>query len=99
MMLSLSSSLMYPPYDINVAIYPARSSENPFFPHPHPIPPLEGEDNFLSLRERIKVRVGIFMYLCKPPAHDGSLEVHLCPETIDCNRVITRITTCIGYNL
>jgi len=31
--------------------------------HPHPTPPLEGEGNFLSFRERIKVRVGIFMCL------------------------------------
>ena len=34
--------------------------------HPHPAPPLEGEGNFLSLRERIKVRVGIFIILCEP---------------------------------
>jgi len=46
----------------------------PLLPHPHPIPPLEGEGSFLSLRERIKpalrefegVRVGIFMPLCEP---------------------------------
>src|SRR3990172_7349676 len=39
--------------------------------HPLPVPPLEGEGNFLSLRERIKpalrefegVRVGIFIIL------------------------------------
>ena len=40
--------------------------------HPHPIPPLEGEGNFLSLRERIKVRVGIFKHLCEHMGHDGS---------------------------
>ena len=50
------------------------SSENALFTHPHPIPPLEGEGNSLSLRERVRpvlrevegVRVGIFMPLCEP---------------------------------
>ena len=31
-----------------------------------PDPPLEGEGNSLSLRERVRVRVGIFMPLCEP---------------------------------
>src|SRR3972149_3581644 len=46
----------------------------PLLTHPHPIPPLEGEGNSLSLRERVRpvlrefegVRVGIFMPLCEP---------------------------------
>ena len=46
----------------------------PLLTHPHPDPPLEGEGNFLSLRERIKpalrevegVRVGIIIILCEP---------------------------------
>ena len=37
----------------------------PLLIHPHPIPPLEGEGNFLSLRERIKVRVGIFIIISR----------------------------------
>jgi len=35
----------------------------PYLPHPRPNPPLEGEGTFLlSIRERIKVRVGKFSY-------------------------------------
>src|SRR3990172_10257922 len=48
--------------------------EIPLLTHPHPIPPLEGEGTFLSLRERIKpvlrevegVRVGILVAHCFP---------------------------------
>jgi len=43
------------------------SFETPYLPHPHPDPPLEREGikRFLSLRERIKVRVGlIFIFHC-----------------------------------
>src|SRR3989337_73913 len=43
------------------------SSENT---HPHPDPPLEGEGNSLSLRERVRVRVGILMSLCELQAHE-----------------------------
>src|SRR4030065_18021 len=38
----------------------------PLLTHPHPDPPLEGEGNSLSLRERGRVRGGIFIILCEP---------------------------------
>jgi len=47
---------MYPPYDFSVAIHPNIS----LLTHPHPVPPLEGEGNILSLRERIKPALNLF---------------------------------------
>jgi len=52
-------------------------SKIPWLTHPHPVPPLEGEGNSLSLRERVRpvlrevegVRVGIIIPLCEPLAH------------------------------
>src|SRR3990170_5532405 len=45
----------------------------PLLTHPHHDPPLEGEGNSLSLRERVRVRVGIFIPLCEP---QGLMTVH-----------------------
>jgi len=62
-------------------LYPSISFENTLVnPSPplrkaqgRPIPPLEGEGNSLSLRERVRVRVGIFIPLCEP---QGLVMVH-----------------------